>query len=152
MMNFKLRLKKIILSTLLLTVASLVVFATSALAANQCGKVFDSAQRVSVEPINAEIVNKILIETIENHGNYTSRFTVNSSEALELGAQWMGSGYKQIGKSDSGVFVSADGKRRFRIDNNSLMGTHSPHKPHVHLELVNPITTVVISNNHIILD
>lgn len=94
-------------------------------------------------------IEAILIESIEGSGNFTSRHSVSHSEALELGQQWLGGSYKQIGKIDSGVFVSSDGKRRFRIDNGSLIGNHSPGVPHIHLELINPLTGFVLSNNHI---
>ncbi|MEK2688774.1 hypothetical protein [Bdellovibrio sp. GT3] len=103
------------------------------------------------EKIDHQLIDSVIIETIEGQGNITSRYTVNQTEALAMGERWMGDGYKQIGKAGSGVFVSADGKRRFRIDNNSVLGNHAPGKPHVHLELVNPITQIVIANNHILL-
>jgi hypothetical protein len=115
------------------------------------GQSAPKCQAIFGEFISEQTINDVLVETIEGHGNITSRFSVNQTEALELGERWMGENYTQIGKANSGVFLSADGKRRFRIDNNSLLGTHSPHKPHMHLELINPITEVVISNNHILL-
>ncbi|WP_220128850.1 hypothetical protein [Bdellovibrio sp. KM01] len=127
---------------------------SQAQSAPKCQAVFSDSvigKVTSVEAISETVINNVLIETIEGHGNITSRYSVNQSEALELGERWMGQKYSQIGKAGSGVFVSADGKRRFRIDNNSLLGNLSPHKPHVHLELVNPITQIVISNNHIML-
>jgi hypothetical protein len=122
--------------------------------APKCATVFSeksSILSVRNETISETKIADILIETIEGHGNYSSRHSVNGAEAMEIGQRWLGDNYTQIGKADSGVFVSADGKRRFRIDKNSLMGNHAPHKPHVHLELVNPVTTVVLSNNHILL-
>ncbi|UYL08172.1 hypothetical protein B9G69_014060 [Bdellovibrio sp. SKB1291214] len=122
----------------------------------QCQSVFTLAETKSLlffkESIDEKLLDDVIIETIEGHGNITSRFTVNQTEALALGEKWMGQEYSQIGKAGSGVFLSSDGKRRFRIDNNSVLGNHSPYKPHVHLELVNPQTQVVISNNHIILN
>lgn len=126
------------------------VLPSSSFAAGTCESIFSSRTSSKViEVVSAELVDKVLIETIEGVGNFSSRYVVNQSEALELGQKWLGSEYTQIGKDKSGVFVSSDGRRRFRIDNGSLVGTHSPHKPHVHLELINPATGVVLSNNHI---
>ena len=52
-----------------------------------------------------------------------------------------------------GVFVSADGGRRFRVDAGSVAGHHGT-GPHVHLELLEPVAgepgrSRVVSNNHI---
>lgn len=114
-------------------------------AAPRCGGVFS----FSVEAVSQEKVAQVFAETLEGFGNFTSRYHISQSEALTLGELWLGAGYQQIGKERSGVFVSADGRRRFRIDNGSLMGNHSPHHPHIHLELLNPQTGMVLSNNHI---
>lgn len=103
----------------------------------------------SVEAVSPEKVSRVFAETLEGFGNFTSRYQISQSEALSLGELWLGAGYQQIGKERSGVFVSADGRRRFRIDNGSLDGNHSPHHPHIHLELLNPQTGMVLSNNHI---
>lgn len=143
------------LAVFLMTVF-VVSIASAASTGLQCRSVFEVQKVTKVQWLNESVseprLNDILVETIESHGQITSKFTVNQTEALELGQRWMGKDYKEIGKPGSGVFLSADGHRRFRIDNNSVLGNHSPHKPHVHLELVNPITNVVISNNHIVLN
>jgi hypothetical protein len=70
---------------------------------------------------------------------------------MKAGIKWLGEGYKEIGKSGSGVYRSSDGLRQFRIDKNSLLGNHNPHKPHVHLETINPITEKASILNHIII-
>lgn len=139
----------------LVAFASLVGSSSFAQSASQCQSVFavsESKRLFLKESINENLLNDVIIETIEGQGNITSRYTINQTEALTLGEKWMGSKYSEIGKQGSGVFLSADKRRRFRIDNNSVLGNHSPHKPHVHLELVNPITSQVITNNHIILN
>ncbi len=63
----------------------------------------------------------------------------------------MGEGYSEIGKPGSGVYRNVvDGQiRQFRMDNNSICGNHSPGKPHVHLEIIDPITNKPIVNNHV---
>lgn len=131
-------------------------WSVSAQNAPLCSAVFlapttSSSQNTSGQKVSFEKVSLILVETIESTGNYTSRHTVNSAEALEIGVQWLGDKYTQLGKSDSGVFLSTDKKRRFRIDKGSIMGAHSPFKPHIHLELLHPITAEMISNNHILI-
>ncbi|MBO9666538.1 MAG: hypothetical protein J7501_06950 [Bdellovibrio sp.] len=140
----------------ILAFTAIIIFGVSvwAQSAPKCDTaLFEKTSSISApqEAISDAKIANVLTETIETQGNYTSRYVVNGAEAMEIGQRWLGDAYTQIGKANSGVFVSADGKRRFRIDGNSLMGTHSPYKPHIHLELVNPVTTVVISNNHILL-
>ncbi|MGE9744311.1 hypothetical protein [Bdellovibrio bacteriovorus] len=140
------KLSWVLKSISLLLSAALVMGVPAALqAAPRCGDLF----AFSGELVSQGKVDGVLTETLEGAGNFSSRYSINQAEALAAGERWLGAGYRQIGKDNSGVFVSADGRRRFRIDNGSLIGNHSPHKPHVHLELVHPFTGVVISNNHI---
>jgi hypothetical protein len=139
----------------LVAFASLMGSYAFAQSAPQCQSVFANLEvkrSFYKESINENLLNDVIIETIEGQGNITSHFTINQTEALTLGEKWMGSEYSEIGKPGSGVFLSSDKRRRFRIDNNSVLGNHSPHKPHVHLELVDPITSQVITNNHIVLN
>lgn len=84
-----------------------------------------------------------------NKKNITSQHTLTADEALEAGQKFLGNNYKEIGKPGSGVFRSADGTRQFRMDNGSLSGSHSPNKPHVHLEAYKPGSNKPIVNNHI---
>jgi len=72
---------------------------------------------------------------------------LNYDEALQAGIRWLGSGYREIGRAGSGVFVSADGLRRFRIDASSLLGKHRPHVPHVHFEWLE--NGIPVANNHV---
>jgi hypothetical protein len=80
----------------------------------------------------------------------TSKYTITAKEALRLGDKIMGSGYKEVGKSGSGVFEKLVGNQtyRFRIDSNSLAGTHSPNVPHVHIEILDKLRNIIV-NNHI---
>ena len=95
-------------------------------------------------------VDDVIAETLlANKRNITSQHTLNSDEALDAGLQFLGDGYKEIGKQGSGVFRSKDGMRQFRIDKNSLEGNHQPNIPHIHLETVNPDTGKFQVNNHI---
>lgn len=57
---------------------------------------------------------------------------MTSDEALAAGLKFLGTGYKEIGKSGSGVYHSADGTKEFRIDSGSIDGAHAPGVPHVH--------------------
>ena len=56
----------------------------------------------------------------------------STSEALELGQQYLGKGYKEI-IANSGRFVSSDGKRAFRMGLNDILGKHGG-APHVNFE------------------
>jgi hypothetical protein len=96
------------------------------------------------------VCNDVLNESADAIGNTTSRFRLTHDEALEAGLKWLGPGYREIGRPGSGVFVSADGLRRFRIDNNSLLGRHAPNIPHVHYEwLDNAADAFPKGNNHV---
>ena len=88
-------------------------------------------------------------ETLQGKGNLTSKHTLDATEALNAGEQFVGKGYTEIGKPGSGVFRSADGTRQFRIDDNSIRGNHAPGVPHVHLETYSPGSTKPTANNHI---
>jgi filamentous hemagglutinin len=82
--------------------------------------------------------------------NFTSEHIIDANDALDTGHEYLGPGYRQLGKPDSGVFRSADNLRRFRIDNGSIQGTHEPNVPHVHLERLDPVNPKrVLSNNHV---
>ncbi len=87
--------------------------------------------------------------TLESKGMITSKYQLSASEALRAGEKFLEIGYREIGQGQ-GVFRSLDGLRQFRIDVNSIMGKHSPGKPHVHMELFNANSTVPYTNNHIL--
>ncbi|WP_415635166.1 Hint domain-containing protein, partial [Propionibacterium acidifaciens] len=98
---------------------------------------------------NSCTVDKVIQETQQNTGKFTSKYTLTEDEALEAGEKWLGNGYKELGKPGSGVFKSTDGTRQFRIDSSSLAGSHSPWVPHFHLERLAPGATKPFANNHI---
>ncbi|HFC6360674.1 TPA: HINT domain-containing protein [Neisseria lactamica] len=83
-------------------------------------------------------INAVINETNTQRGNITSKHTLSSDEALDAGIKYLGSEYKEIGKSGSGVYRNKAGTRQFRIDNNSLEGNHAPNVPHIHLEMDRP--------------
>lgn len=83
-------------------------------------------------------IDAVINETNTQRGNITSKHTLSSDEALDAGIKYLGSEYKEIGKSGSGVYRNKAGTRQFRIDNNSLEGNHAPNVPHVHLEMDRP--------------
>ncbi len=90
----------------------------------------------------------LLNETVNGARNITSRFSVNSDEALEVAEKFLGGGYREIGLPGSGVFRSGDGLRQFRMDVNSLAGSHAPNVSHIHMELYGPNARFPYVNNH----
>ena len=94
-------------------------------------------------------VNAVISETLNGHGNLTSAHRLSASDLLSAGQHFLGSNYREIGKPGSGVFRSADGRRQFRIDGNSLTGSHAPGIPHGHLETYFPGSNRPAANNHI---
>lgn len=91
----------------------------------------------------------VIAETLAGKGNPTSTTTLSADDLLNAGIKFLGPGYKQIGKPNSGVFRSADGTRQFRIDNGSLTGSHPPGVPHGHLEVYKPGAAKPTVSNHI---
>ena len=57
-----------------------------------------------------------------------------STKALELGQEFLGKGYREVGP---GRYVSADGKRVFRMGDNDILGKHGG-GPHVNFETLKP--------------
>lgn len=94
-------------------------------------------------------IDSIINETLSGKNNFTSSTVLTSDEALAAGLKFLGTGYKEIGKSGSGVYHSADGTKEFRIDSGSISGAHLPGVPHVHFGMKNPETGKYISNNHV---
>ncbi len=99
---------------------------------------------------NTPNVHSVIKETIQGSGHITSKIKISGTEALDTGIEFLGKGYREIGKKGSGIYKSMDGSRQFRIDSNSLLGKHSPYQPHVHLEIFKPGMKVPHVNNHII--
>ena len=115
------------------------------------GRVVDSAGKHGIKILTgptATKVDKVIVEALAGKGNLTSKLKLTADEALQAGEKWVGKGYKER-KVGSGVFVSADGQRQFRMDNNSILGNHAPDVPHVHLETLAPGQKYPIANNHI---
>ncbi len=94
-------------------------------------------------------IEAVIAETITGKGNITSTTTLTSGQLLEAGERFVGPGAQEIGKAGSGVYRSIDGTRQFRIDENSLLGSHAPGVPHGHLEIYSPGTARPLVNNHI---
>ncbi len=101
-------------------------------------------------PRNKCAPRDLIDETISKKGNITSKHQPSADVLLDAGLEFLGDGYTEIGKSGSGVFRSEDGKRQFRIDNNSIQGNHAPGVPHGHLETYEIGSTKPTTNNHII--
>ena len=57
-----------------------------------------------------------------------------STKALELGQEFLGKGYREVGPRR---YVSADGKRVFRMGDNDILGKHGG-GPHVNFETLKP--------------
>lgn len=94
-------------------------------------------------------IENILTETVTGKKNFTSPTTLTTDEALAAGLKFLGPNYKEIGKTGSGVYHSADGTKEFRIDSGSISGAHAPGIPHVHFGVKDPLTGKYISNNHV---
>ena len=126
-------------------------------AVDEYGCVKTSGPSVCVGPgaIRSVVANGIsktglvIAETLAGKGNIVSQIQMSADELLNAGEKFLGRGYKEIGKSGSGVFRSADQTRQFRIDSNSLSGSHSPGTPHGHLEIYKPGAAKPVVNNHI---
>ncbi|WP_304669382.1 polymorphic toxin MafB class 1 [Neisseria polysaccharea] len=56
-------------------------------------------------------INAVINETNTQRGNITSKHTLSSDEALDTGIKYLGSEYKEIGKSGSGVYRNKAGTR-----------------------------------------
>jgi RHS repeat-associated protein len=95
------------------------------------------------------VVDAVISETIAARGNITSVHSLNANQALAAAERWLGPGYREMGKPGSGVYRNSEGTRQFRMDNNSLLGNHAPHVPHVHLETYLPGAKYPMTNNHI---
>ena len=61
---------------------------------------------------------------------------VSTNQALDLGEQFLGNGYKEV-VANSGRYVSADGKRVFRMGASDILGHHGG-GPHVNFETLIP--------------
>ena len=142
-----------VLATIVLAWCSTTSAASTSLGL-RCDRIFiGQASGISSDKSLARATSLELVinETLTQRGHFTSRYQVTHSEALHLGLIWLGEVYSEIGQSSSGVFLNREGTKRFRLDPRSLDGAHSPGQPHVHLELINPLTQEVLSNNHILL-
>ncbi|WP_049767093.1 hypothetical protein [Waddlia chondrophila] len=114
------------------------------------------AEKVEKAAKSTPVVNKfnkvdaVIHETMSNKGNIASRFRLSVDEALDAGQKFLGSGYREMGQSGSGVFRSANGLRQFRMDKSSLLGSHNPYLPHVHFETFKFSTDKrFYTNNHV---
>lgn len=95
-------------------------------------------------------VKDVIDETLSStKKNLTSEHTLTADEALDAGIEFLGDGYKEIGKPGSGVFRSLDGTRQFRMDDGSLSGSHAPNTPHVHFEVYESNANKPSVNNHV---
>lgn len=95
-------------------------------------------------------VDKVINETVSsNKRNFISQFKLSADEALDAGLRFLGKGYREIGKTNSGVFRSQDSTRQFRIDSSSISGSHKPNVPHIHLEILKSGSKKPSVNNHV---
>jgi hypothetical protein len=105
--------------------------------------------------------------------DFTSKYTLTESQALDAGIKYVGESYSELNKVGSSVFrakkpylVTKDAEfyKQFRMDEGSIVGAHPPNVPHLHLQIVKvPVsikntvkgnisirgTEQKISNNHI---
>lgn len=101
------------------------------------------------DPLGLSPCPNAISETQSSKGSIVSKYPMKADEALKAGEEFLGEGYKELGKN-RGVFRSADGLRQFRMDQDSLAGNHWPHVPHVHFEIFeNPGDKRAFVNNHV---
>lgn len=60
---------------------------------------------------------------------------LKTNDALEAAPDWLGKGYKDLGK---GRYVSADGKRAVRMGDSDILGKHGGGN-HMNFEVLSPI-------------
>lgn len=113
------------------------------------GEVEDIAHILQEGSAEVNASSRIIEETLSGAGDITSQHTLTSDELLQAGEEFLGPGYKELGKPGSGVFRSADETRQLRIDNGSITGSHDPYVPHGHMELFSPGASKPYTNNHI---
>ncbi|MET9046059.1 RHS repeat-associated core domain-containing protein [Streptomyces sp. NPDC004362] len=95
------------------------------------------------------ITRAVISETQSGKGSIIGKNPVNGDQALDAGIEFLGPGYKELGKG-RGVFRSADGLRQFRMDPDSLEGGHWPDVPHVHFQIFERAgDKKSIVNNHV---
>jgi hypothetical protein len=90
--------------------------------------------------------------------NLKDMSTMTEDEALKAGMDFVGEGYfERTNPGDpSGIFVSADKTRQFRMTDKDLLGLHPPGVPHVNFEILQPVLhrpgkANIIENIHILL-
>ncbi|MEU6055814.1 polymorphic toxin-type HINT domain-containing protein [Streptomyces xanthochromogenes] len=104
---------------------------------------------VLVHNSSCSISSAVADETRSGMGSIVSKHSLNADQALDVGLEFLGPGYKELGKN-RGVFRSADGLRQFRIDPDSLDGNHWPDVRHIHLQIfAHPGDKKSLVNNHI---
>jgi RHS repeat-associated protein len=90
-------------------------------------------------------VSKVDLDILSKFG-LKDGMKCSTKQALETGEKFLGKGYKEV-ISGSGRYVSADGKRIFRMGVNDIMGKHGG-GPHVNFETL--IQSPVMPNKMII--
>jgi hypothetical protein len=122
--------------------------ATEAWITKYCRVAHATKTNVGAKGAGGPTGNAVIQETLSGTGNFTSAHTLDATEALGAAEQFLGPGYRELGRPGSGVYRSADTLRGFRMDPNSLQGLHQPNVPHVHFELFTP-NNVRLVNNHV---
>lgn len=116
------------------------------------GTLVKAIEELAIGEAESTLAEQVVAKTLAGKGNFTSATRLSADEALEAGERFVAPGYSEIGKPGSGVFRSADGTRQFRMDSNSLAGSHAPGEPHVHFETYEPGGRFPTSNNHVPFD
>lgn len=76
-----------------------------------------------------------------------SEHTITMEDTMATGSKFLGAGMRDVAKG-RGIFRSADNRRGFRIDPESLAGGHWPDVPHVHFEIFDEAGKP-LANNHV---
>ncbi|WP_405820454.1 ricin-type beta-trefoil lectin domain protein [Streptomyces sp. NBC_01390] len=101
-----------------------------------------------VEETQAVADSNVDIVAHKRKSSLVSQFSITMEDAMATGMDFLGEGATDVSRG-RGVWKSADGRRGFRIDPQSLAGGHWPDIPHVHFELFDETGKKFLANNHV---
>ncbi|WP_327316922.1 polymorphic toxin-type HINT domain-containing protein [Streptomyces sp. NBC_01235] len=120
-----------------------VVAGTTPVLVHNCGTVRNDIldETTSTAESNVDIVHH------KRKASLVSEHTITMEDAMATARDFLGEGMRDVAKG-RGIFRSADNRRGFRIDPESIAGGHWPHIPHVHFEIFDDIGKP-LANNHV---
>ncbi|MDQ0795947.1 hypothetical protein [Streptomyces sp. B1I3] len=85
--------------------------------------------------------------THKRKSSLISTHTITMEDAMATGRKFLGEGMRDVTKGRE-IYRSADNRRGFRTDPDSLAGGHWPDVPHVHFEIFGEAGKP-LANNHV---